>query len=62
MMLITFPIMLIAIPALAAIYSLIVFLPKWIAAGTLKEHKGKAAVLIAAWLIVAVITFMSNYR
>ncbi len=62
MMLITFPIMFIAIPALVAIYGLIAFLPKWIAEGTLKQNRGKAVVLIIAWLIVAVITFMNNYH
>jgi hypothetical protein len=61
MMLIVFPIMVIAIPALVAIYSLIVFLPKWIAEGRLKENKGKAAVLVVAWLIIAAITFLGNY-
>lgn len=61
MMLITFPIMAIAIPALVAVYGVIAFLPKWIAAGTLKENKGKAAVLVIVWLIIAAITFMNNY-
>jgi hypothetical protein len=62
MMLLTFPIMLIAVPALVAIYGLIMFLPKWLSEGTLGENRGKAAVLVAGWLIVAVITFLSNYH
>jgi hypothetical protein len=61
MMLISFPIMLIALPALVALYSLIAFLPKWIAEGRLWENKGKAAVLAVAWLIIATITFLRNY-
>ncbi len=62
MMLITFPVMVIAIPALVAIYSVIAFLPKWIVEEKLKENRGKAAVLIIAWLTVAGITFMNNTR
>jgi hypothetical protein len=60
MMLISFPIMLIALPALVALYSLIAFLPKWIVEGRLRENKGKVAILIIAWLIIAAITFVSN--
>jgi len=62
MMLITFPIMVIAIPALVAIYGVIAFLPKWIAEGKLMENRGKAWVLVIAWLIIIAITFMNNYR
>jgi hypothetical protein len=61
MMLITFPIMVIAIPALVAIYGVIAFLPKWTVEGTLKENKYKSAALITVWLIIAAITFASNY-
>jgi hypothetical protein len=62
MMLIMFPIMMNAIPALAAIYGLIAFLPKWIVEGKLKGNRGKAAVLIIAWRIVSGITFLNNYH
>jgi hypothetical protein len=61
MMLISFPIMFIALPALVAIYGLITFLPKWIVEGTLMKNKGKTAVLLIAWLIIAAITFAGNY-
>jgi hypothetical protein len=61
-MLYTFPIMLIALPASLLIYGMITFAPKWIAEGKIKDNRKKLAIMIIAWVLISVSTYINNAR
>ncbi|MFX0071452.1 MAG: hypothetical protein ACFFAO_10220 [Candidatus Hermodarchaeota archaeon] len=61
-MLFTFPIMLLAIPFSLCIYTLITFLPKWIVEKKLNENKRIVIFLIIIWILISLITFMTNIQ
>ncbi len=51
MLLVTPPVCLLAIPLALAHYSMVTFVPLWVAEGTLQEHRVLAAVVAAGWAI-----------
>jgi len=59
-LLFTFPIMLLAIPLAVSIYSFLTFVPKWIIEKNIKDKKWKTIVLTAIWVLLSIITFISN--
>lgn len=48
------------LPMLVIVYSLVVFLPKWIVDKSLKKNLKVALVLIIFWLLIAVVAFINN--
>jgi hypothetical protein len=56
----TFPIMLLALPISLCIYTLITFLPKWIEEKKLKENHKVIIFLITVWVLISIITFITN--
>ena len=61
-LLFTFPIMLLAIPLSLCIYTLITFLPKWIVEKKLKENQRMVIFLIVVWILISIITFITNIQ
>lgn len=61
-LLFTFPIMLLAIPLSLCIYTLITFLPKWIVEKKLKENQRMVIFLIVIWILISIITFITNIQ
>jgi hypothetical protein len=56
----TFPIMVLALPVGIILYSLLVFVPKWITDGELKRNKGKLTLMVVVWVFVSLATYVSN--
>jgi len=61
-LLFTFPIMLLAIPVSLCIYTLITFLPKWIVEKELNENRKLIIFLIIVWILISIITFITNVQ
>lgn len=56
----TFPLLLIAIPAGIAIYSLLTFLPKWILEREVRANIGKTLVMLAFYLVITAATVFGS--
>ncbi|MBU6996709.1 MAG: hypothetical protein HXS41_08080 [Theionarchaea archaeon] len=56
----TFPIMILALPVGIILYSLLVFVPKWIVDGELKENKWKLTLMVLVWIFVSIATYVGN--
>jgi hypothetical protein len=52
-LLITFPLMLIGIPAAVSIYSFITYVPKWIIDGEIKNNKWKLIIMVTVYLLIS---------
>lgn len=52
----SFPLLLIAIPAAIAIYSLLTFLPKWILEKEIRTNIGKILVMLTFYILITVAT------
>lgn len=61
-LLFTFPVMLIMIPLALAVYSLLTYLPLWIVEHQLKENRKKAMVLLAIWIVIAILSFKTRIQ
>jgi len=59
-LLFTFPIMLLAIPAAIAIYSLLTFVPKWIVDGEIKDNKWKLIIMIVIYILISLATVFGS--
>lgn len=59
-LLFTFPAMLIFLPAAICIYSLITYVPRWIADGKIKEHWMLTLSLLAVWAVVAALSYATR--
>lgn len=58
----TFPMLLIAIPIGVSIYSMLTFLPKWIAEKKISKNKWKIILMVIVWVFVSVMTYATNIR
>lgn len=56
----TFPIMVLALPVGIILYSLLVFVPKWIVDGELRRNKGKLTLMVVVWVFVSLATLLGN--
>jgi hypothetical protein len=56
----TYPIMLVMIPVALAIYGVVTFIPKWVVEGELKARWRTAALLLAVYIIVAVLNYFNK--
>ncbi|MGC1121581.1 MAG: hypothetical protein WBA22_10865 [Candidatus Methanofastidiosia archaeon] len=56
----TVPIMVLAIPVGISLYSLLVFVPKWIVDGELKKNKWKLILMVVVWVLVSLATYAGN--
>ena len=61
-LLFTFPIMLLAIPVSLCIYTFITFLPKWIEGKKLKENRRIIIFLIIVWVLISILTYITNIQ
>ena len=61
-LLVTFPIMLIMIPFMIAIYSFITLGPKWIVEKKVSANRKRLILLAAIWILVAVLNFVTKTR
>jgi hypothetical protein len=52
--------MVLALPVGIILYSLLVFVPKWITDGELKRNKGKLTLMVVVWVFVSLATYVSN--
>ena len=59
-LLITFPLMLIGIPAAVSIYSLITFAPKWIVNRELKKNKWKLIIMVIVYLFISLASLFGS--
>lgn len=58
--LLAFPNILLGLPIAAAVYSLIVFLPKWIVERSVRKNLKKLIPLLLVWIFMAVLSFFIN--
>jgi hypothetical protein len=56
----TFPIMVLALPVGIILYSLLVFVPKWIVDKELRRNKWKLTLMVVVWVFVSLATYVSN--
>jgi hypothetical protein len=56
----TFPIMVLALPVGIILYSLLVFVPKWIVDKELRRNKWKLTLMVAVWVLVSLATFAGS--
>lgn len=56
----TFPLMLVFIPAATAIYSLLTFMPRWIVDGQLSAHRKTVLLLVLVWFAIAALSIASR--
>ena len=56
----TYPIMLIMIPVALAIYGVVTFIPKWMVDGELKAKWRTVALLLAVYVVVAVLNYFDT--
>jgi hypothetical protein len=56
----TYPIMLVMIPVALAIYGVVTFVPKWVVDGELKAKWRTAALLLAVYIVVAVLNYFNK--
>ena len=56
----TYPIMLVMIPVALAIYGVVTFIPKWVVDGELRTRWRTAALLLAVYIVVAVLNYFNT--
>ena len=56
----TYPIMLVMIPVALAIYGVVTFIPKWVVEGELKARWRTTALLLAVYIVVAVLNYFNK--
>jgi len=56
----TYPIMLVMVPVALAIYGVVTFIPKWVVDGELKARWRTAALLLAVYIVVAVLNYFDK--
>ena len=56
----TYPIMLVMIPVALAIYGVVTFIPKWAVDGELRARWRTAALLLAVYVVVAVLNYFNK--
>jgi hypothetical protein len=59
-LLITFPLMLIGIPAAVSIYSFITFVPKWIVDEDIKDNKWKLTIMTAVYILISLASLFGS--
>jgi hypothetical protein len=56
----TFPIMVLALPVGIILYSLLVFVPKWIVDKELRRNRWKLTLMVVVWVFVSLATYVGN--
>lgn len=59
-LLITFPLMLVGIPAAVSIYSLITYVPKWMVDGEIKNNKWKLFIMVTVYVLISLASLLGG--
>lgn len=58
----TFPVLLIMVPVAIGIYSLIIYVPRWIVDKKLYDHKVSVIAMLIIWAVIAVLSFITRLK